>query len=622
MANIPRTLELKNIPDELKSRRQWVLWRYEERDGKRTKVPYHPSGQRAESDNPMTWSSMSSILADLLKYDGIGIMCADGLAGVDLDHHVTGGQVDDFAQEIVNELNSYTEFTPSGAGLRTLVWGSLPPKGRKKTELGVEMYDSKRFFTVTGWHVDGTPRTVEERSSELAALHKRMFGEEKPAPPPRPATPNDLQDQVLLEMARSASNGAKFSRLWLGEWQSDYPSASEGDLALCSILAFWTGCDPARIDRLFRLSGLMRPKWDEKHSGGGETYAEMTIARAISGTTEVYEPGSGIMPPPLEEDGEPRTLATFADLQGIVGPIEWDWPGWLARRLMHVIASESGTGKSALMMRLAKTYVCGAPWPDGKPYTGEKGSVLWCEAESAQAINLERAKAWKIPLEKLLFPLGDPMEDFRLNNPAHRGALAEAAFRPEVKIIMIDSLSGADSRVEKSTEDSTSVFWLAALARDSGKTLLISHHLRKKSLFDGDKVDIDRLRGSSAIVQPARVIWALDVPDQQNKDQRRLQVIKSNIARYPEPVGMSITDLGVIFGAAPEPPKSETLIDKAADLLISLLDQEPIPQSVIEKEFKGAGISESTMYRAKTKLNIVSRKEGNVWKWGLPGQGR
>src|SRR5262249_4228846 len=94
-----------------------------------------------------------------------------------------------------------------------------------------------------------------------------------------------LADAELIEHAKSATNGAKFSRLWAGD-TSGYPSQSEADLALCSILAFWTCRDAARIDHLFRQSRLIRPKWDEQH--GDDTYGQMTIAKAISGCSEVY----------------------------------------------------------------------------------------------------------------------------------------------------------------------------------------------------------------------------------------------------------------------------------------------------------------------------------------------
>ncbi len=74
-----------------------------------------------------------------------------------------------------------------------------------------------------------------------------------------------------------AANGAKFGRLWRGD-ASGYPTRSEADLALCAMLAYWCGADPARVEALFYRSGLCRSKWRLRPD-----YRRRTIARAIAG---------------------------------------------------------------------------------------------------------------------------------------------------------------------------------------------------------------------------------------------------------------------------------------------------------------------------------------------------
>jgi putative DNA primase/helicase len=202
--------------------------------------------------------------------------------GVDLDDCLDEfGEVADWAQEIVRELNSYTEITPSGRGLHIWAKGTLPPGGRKRGP--VEMYDQGRFFTVTSDHWDGTPTTIEDRQTALAALHAKVFGKQEPQRE-HPTSPNghepsgrNLSDNEIIARAMHAKNGDKFARLWAGD-TAGYGSESEADLALCSLLAFYTGPDPHRVDHLFRQSGLYRDKWDR------EVYRDRTIAEALQRT--------------------------------------------------------------------------------------------------------------------------------------------------------------------------------------------------------------------------------------------------------------------------------------------------------------------------------------------------
>ncbi len=107
---------------------------------------------------------------------------------------------------------------------------------------------------MTGAHLEGTPTTIEDRQSELNALHKEVFGrsseEPKRAPPKGPGM--ELTDFALIDNAKLARNGPKFTRLWDGDTSEYGGDDNRADLALCSLLAFFTGSDPDRIDRLFQ----------------------------------------------------------------------------------------------------------------------------------------------------------------------------------------------------------------------------------------------------------------------------------------------------------------------------------------------------------------------------------
>jgi primase-polymerase (primpol)-like protein len=182
----------------------------------------------------------------------------------------------------VERLDSYSEVSPSGRGLHVYVRGAIPGGGRRSRN--VEAYSERRFFAVTGQHVDGTPHTVNDRRGELDALCRKLFT----AAPSRAqvgvgatrtaeqtlAPPQD--DETVLRKARAAANRDKFDKLWRGQWHGDYRSQSEADLALCRLLDYWTDRNRVQVDRLFRQSGLMRPKWDEWR--GHQTYGQLTIS--------------------------------------------------------------------------------------------------------------------------------------------------------------------------------------------------------------------------------------------------------------------------------------------------------------------------------------------------------
>jgi primase-polymerase (primpol)-like protein len=128
---------------------------------------------------------------------------------------------------------------------------------------------------------------IRDRSEELHAFHARHFTEQVGE---RPISTNghrsELKDEKVLEVARTAKNAAKFEALWSGD-VCGYPSDSEADQALVSLLAFYTQ-DTEQLDRLFRQSVLCRQKWLERPD-----YRHRTITRALSTLRETYTPDDG-----------------------------------------------------------------------------------------------------------------------------------------------------------------------------------------------------------------------------------------------------------------------------------------------------------------------------------------
>ncbi|WP_227357682.1 phage NrS-1 polymerase family protein [Haladaptatus salinisoli] len=298
------------VPDELTERDQWVSWRYQwtpDRD-EWSKVPRDVSGGYASSTDADTWTDFDSAVEHYNDHDsdGVGfVVHEDGIvAGVDLDgcRDPQTGDVDDWATDIIGKLDSYTEVSPSGTGFRVFVLGFKPGDSCKQVMESqfdlektseIEIYDSGRYLTVTGHHVDGTPTSVEQRNSALSDVYEEYMVEDEDEDEESGygAEPVDvdLEDEEIIQKARNAGNGDDFARLFdCGDTSAHGGDHSRADLALCGHLAFWTGGDRNRIDRLFRQSALMRDKWDEDR--GSKTYGELTIDEALKGRTDFYDP--------------------------------------------------------------------------------------------------------------------------------------------------------------------------------------------------------------------------------------------------------------------------------------------------------------------------------------------
>jgi energy-coupling factor transporter ATP-binding protein EcfA2 len=179
------------------------------------------------------------------------------------------------------------------------------------------MYDhsDNRFLTVTGDRCAEPPNDINQRNDVFGDLYREHFEDDEDedqttlevSADEEPTTDIDLSDEQLLEKARNAENGAKFCALESGVDSMHSGDTSEADKAFCQLLAFWTQGDADRMDRLFQQSHRTRDKWDETHSGDGDTYGEMTIDAALDDQTEYYDPNHGRQGTGPEEDtGEER----------------------------------------------------------------------------------------------------------------------------------------------------------------------------------------------------------------------------------------------------------------------------------------------------------------------------
>lgn len=245
------------------------------------------------SNEPSTWTDFGTAVKASESYSGIGFMFGGcDYFGVDIDGvgdeiraYRDGGE--NIVSEFVGTLMSYSELSQSGEGIHIICKGHLPKRGRRRGN--VEMYETGRFFVMTGEPV-ADYGGIADCTESIKGLHEKYIGSCR-EPQPRNIVSADLRTaDEIVRTACNAKNGSRFKALYGGDI-SGYASQSEADMALCSMLAFWTGCDADKMDAVFRSSGLMREKWDRAQSGS--TYGALTVQKAIAGCTQVYSAGSG-----------------------------------------------------------------------------------------------------------------------------------------------------------------------------------------------------------------------------------------------------------------------------------------------------------------------------------------
>lgn len=313
---------LSEVPALLKSLPNWIWWRLEKsKDGADTKVPYVAGNwnRHASSTDPSTWTTFDEAVkgAVLSSAQGIGfvihgISVEKKIVGFDLDgcRNPETGEITDWAGKLVHALDSYTEFTPSGTGIRIWVIGELPNGARVFNlslaagfgdKVKIEVFDHARYFTVTGQIYDAlTPTEIVRRDLSEAYKICRDIRAQFPVlatqtngrphqnsdggtgaeivraiPASGTMVTDKLAEKIELLMHGRVVPGSKPFVVSNDDGNSlTYPSQSEADMALCTLLAI-RGLDAAQIDDQFRQSALYRDKWER------DDYRQDTIEKAI-----------------------------------------------------------------------------------------------------------------------------------------------------------------------------------------------------------------------------------------------------------------------------------------------------------------------------------------------------
>lgn len=319
--------------------RQFVLCQFIPRgNGKTDKIPVDPNTLTvASAHDPNVWTDYDT--AEALASSsgngwGIGFVFTenDPFYFVDIDNCLQpDGLWSSIALTLCNALpDAAIEISQSGTGLHIIgsYGGPAPAHGCKNTELGIELYTEKRFVALTGINTVGSVDT--DNTSSLAGIIEQYFPpgiaetsvnwRNEPVPEWNGPTDDDVLINKMLSTGSSAKaafgNGATIADLWNANTEAlarTYPAInpehpydkSSADAALAAHLAFWTGKNHDRMERLMRRSALVRDKWD-KH----KSYLNMTVSGAVNRTENVYNNGVKQQEPLVSVEPQPTMRVT------------------------------------------------------------------------------------------------------------------------------------------------------------------------------------------------------------------------------------------------------------------------------------------------------------------------
>lgn len=329
-----------NALNELKQRSQWLNFILYPKPGGFSKPPINPvtlwNGSTTSAKSWADYTKAVQNIGRVARYKtkdgkvtesqvaGVGFVMTGGYCGIDLDHVVDSrGNVPPFVSRLINTMDTYTELSPSKTGLHLILFDpdlhndmggkfKVDANGRpnKSGAYEIEIYAYKvnggRYLTVTGNVYKDRPinRTKGAKLREIYDFYKarEKAGFDGVAFSVGSQTPQTEDDKTVLDKAFNSRSGQRIKELYQGNLRSYNNDHSAGDQAFINDLAYWTNGNREQMDRIFRCSGLMRNKWDERHYTDGATYGEYTIAKALQ-NFRPWTPGQGFTKEQRKEYG-------------------------------------------------------------------------------------------------------------------------------------------------------------------------------------------------------------------------------------------------------------------------------------------------------------------------------
>ena len=614
-----------NIPPELKALPQWVCF---DKD-KRPIIPL--TTWPASVKDPVTWGSYEQALASLRPKGicrGVGLVF-NGMhyVGIDLDHcrNPKTGSITTWAQEIVDDLDSYTEVSPSGTGLHIIVIGQLSCDGtvHKRAGIKIEMYQRGRHLTFTG-NILGDHRYVAMR--DLSDFERRYPG----------APTHRISDRCYVESGDIVEVSAEVEEMLqtLTDKAVGDPSKDDGHVMIRMLR---DGIDPSNAYATFAASprGEDVKRRKRRHV---DDYMQRTMRWAMG---QVAKDGFEI------EISDGIEIAAVKDSDGLVvqwadetepEQTTWVWFPYIPAGRITIIAGDPGTGKSQISIDLISRISRGDGMPDGT-VAAMSGycAVVTAEDHTSETV-IPRIMACGGDRKRLAVVRKvkiDGQERY-LSLPRDLGYLRQFILKYQLKVLVLDPLDaflGKTLDTYKNHDVRLALSPLEDVAEETNCAVIIIAHLNKKE----DVATLYRVGGSIGFIGAARSVLAVSRREQ-NEEMWVLYSLKSNLCKRPPALTYQIEGVQVHddipishivwrghsdfdpekAGRDDGPQMRKECLDFLKEVFSSDIE---VLATDIAKNAKDAGLPMVTVKRYKAEFRVASRRRNGKWYWVEPEGG-
>lgn len=515
---------LHNIPEELKRMSIWCVWRYENGG----KIPYNLStGYKAKSNTINTFTTYQTVCKALNSgsYDGIGIGIFNGVSAIDIDHCVDNGIISEMAKDIIQKMNSYTEISPSGTGIRILFSVTNFQYDKEKyyihnRNIGLEIYVSgatSKFVTVTGERINDN--AFQDGSVALIEI-LTLYMERPLSVPSQSCLNNDVFAGDFFKI------GLEKDKKLIAYWNGERPceSESENDFGFMAKLLYWTNKDIDAAIQAFLSSPYTQQK-DAEHLRKLERkdYLMNTAKSAMPSTTaaenqkkwEAEHKTSKVNSEQQTKKQPELSLISASELQKKTFPPMHFFVDNLLPEGTNLLSASPKIGKSWFVLDMGLQIAAGKPFL-GKNTT--QAGVLYLAFEDTE-------RRLKDRINKILMGETPPecfycsTKPITLDDGLLKYLESTLESHPEIKLIIIDTFQKirgqAGSREGAYQYDYREMGIVKEFMDKHGKSVLFVHHNRKMV----DKEDsFNMISGTNGIGGAADTAFVITKTSRSSKD--------------------------------------------------------------------------------------------------------